>query len=92
MGVLLCDSLTEAQAALLRAALARGGRGDKLASLLIGRVEKQRKKLGAAGGSTFHTQRGQYSVHVSAGRHGTNGRADSSRLAAACASRRVQTR
>ncbi|XP_023273319.1 uncharacterized protein LOC111663386 [Seriola lalandi dorsalis] len=48
-------SLQEAQAVLLRKTLSRGGRGDKMATLLMKHIEKERKKL---------RTRGQYTVHV----------------------------
>lgn len=59
---------------LLRKTLSQGGRGDKLVTMLMKHIEKEMKKLGTATSSfntstsvrTFHTQRGQYSVHVSA--------------------------
>lgn len=38
-------SLREAQAVLLRKTLSRGGSGDKMATLLMKHVEKERKKL-----------------------------------------------
>lgn len=41
----VCDSLREAQALLLRKTLSRGGRGDKMAALLMKHIEKERKKL-----------------------------------------------
>ncbi|KAK2846559.1 hypothetical protein Q5P01_009558 [Channa striata] len=66
-------SLREAQAVLLRRTLSRRGRGDKLAALLMKHIEMERRKLGSVSSNTssasvktFHTQRGQYSVHVSA--------------------------
>ncbi|CAK6979726.1 latent-transforming growth factor beta-binding protein 2 isoform X4 [Scomber scombrus] len=81
-------SLREAQAMLLRKTLARGGRGDKMATLLMKHIEKERKKLvtssfansssssPASSSSssssvktsvkTFYTQKGQYTVHVTA--------------------------
>ncbi|XP_055369679.1 latent-transforming growth factor beta-binding protein 1-like [Betta splendens] len=64
----LLQSVREAQMLLLRSALTQGGRGDKLASLLIQRIKKERSKLGGltSSASTFHTQRGRYSVEVSA--------------------------
>uniref|UniRef100_UPI0037E812CD latent-transforming growth factor beta-binding protein 4 n=1 Tax=Semicossyphus pulcher TaxID=241346 RepID=UPI0037E812CD len=40
-------SLREAQAVLLRKTLSRGGRGDKMAALLMKHIEKERKKLHA---------------------------------------------
>ncbi|XP_049431837.1 uncharacterized protein LOC125888497 [Epinephelus fuscoguttatus] len=38
-------SLREAQAVLLRKTLSRGGRGDKMAALLMKHIEKERKKV-----------------------------------------------
>ncbi|XP_067363392.1 latent-transforming growth factor beta-binding protein 4 isoform X2 [Channa argus] len=71
-------SLREAQAVLLRRSLSRRGRGDKLAALLMGHIEKERKKLGTLAASstssltsvtasvnTLPTQRSQY-VHITA--------------------------
>ncbi|XP_041667187.1 latent-transforming growth factor beta-binding protein 4 isoform X3 [Cheilinus undulatus] len=40
-------SLREAQALLLRKSLSRGGRGDKMAAVLMKHIEKERKKLPA---------------------------------------------
>ncbi|XP_044210689.1 latent-transforming growth factor beta-binding protein 2 isoform X1 [Thunnus albacares] len=87
-------SLREAQAVLLRKTLSRGGRGDKMAALLMKHIEKERKKLVTSSSSssnssssssssspassssssssvktrvkTFYTQKGQYTVHVTA--------------------------
>lgn len=75
--VFVCDSLREAQAVLLRKT--QGGEGDKMAALLMKHVEKEKKKLltvtstsssSATPSSsvkssvrTFHTQKGQYTVH-----------------------------
>ncbi|KAM8769180.1 latent-transforming growth factor beta-binding protein 4 isoform 2-T2 [Acanthopagrus schlegelii] len=39
------DSLREARAVLLRKTLSRGGRGDKMAALLMKHIEKERKKV-----------------------------------------------
>ncbi|KAF0030960.1 hypothetical protein F2P81_017691 [Scophthalmus maximus] len=71
-------SLREAQAVLLRKTLSRRGRGDKMAALLMKHIEKERKKLVSAAsssnssssssvktsGKSFHTQKGQYTVHL----------------------------
>lgn len=54
---------------LLRTALSRGGRGDKLAAVLVKHIEEERKKLGTSAKTsvkTFSTQKGQYTVHVTA--------------------------
>ncbi|KAF1393377.1 hypothetical protein PFLUV_G00015000 [Perca fluviatilis] len=62
-------SLREAQAVLLRKTLSRGGGGggDKMAALLMKHIEKERKKvLVETSVKTFFTQKGQYTVHVSA--------------------------
>ncbi|XP_039986751.1 latent-transforming growth factor beta-binding protein 1-like [Xiphias gladius] len=90
-------SLREAQALLQRKTLSRGGRGDKMAALLMKHIEKERKKLGSVTSSSsasnsssspassvrtsvtsFHTQKGQYTVHVTAatadGQTATGGR------------------
>ncbi|XP_038548862.1 latent-transforming growth factor beta-binding protein 2-like isoform X4 [Micropterus salmoides] len=71
-------SLREAQALLLRKS--HGGSGDKMAALLMKHIEKERKKLTTVTSSssstssssvktsvnTFHTQKGQYTVRVTA--------------------------
>lgn len=68
---------------LLRKTLSRGGRGDKMAAVLMKHIEKERKKLATFSSSnssssspaassvetsvkTFYTQKGQYTVHVTA--------------------------
>lgn len=63
---------------LLKKGLSRGGNGDKMAALLMKHVEKEKKKLlpsttvfppPSSNSSlkahvrTFHTQKGQYTVH-----------------------------
>ncbi|XP_029628336.1 latent-transforming growth factor beta-binding protein 4 isoform X3 [Salmo trutta] len=69
-------TLQEAQLLLLKKALARGGRGDKMTTILMKHIETERKKLQSASPSdlqdtrttsvkSFHTQKGQYTVHVS---------------------------
>ncbi|XP_070987047.1 latent-transforming growth factor beta-binding protein 4-like [Oncorhynchus clarkii lewisi] len=69
-------TLQEAQSVLLKKALARGGRGDKMTSILMKHIETERKKLQSASPSdlqdtrttsvkSFHTQKGQYTIHVS---------------------------
>ncbi|KAG7224435.1 hypothetical protein INR49_015065 [Caranx melampygus] len=40
-------SLREAQAVLMRKTLSQGGRGDKMATLLMNHIEKERRKLRA---------------------------------------------
>lgn len=68
------DSLREAQAVLLRKTLSQGGSGDKMAALLMQHIEKERKRLSSSSSSSsattsvksFHTQRGRYTVHISA--------------------------
>ncbi|XP_020363277.2 latent-transforming growth factor beta-binding protein 4 isoform X1 [Oncorhynchus kisutch] len=68
-------TLQEAQLLLLKKALARGGRGDKMTTILMKHIEKERKKLQSASQSdlqdtqttsvkSFHTQKGQYTVHA----------------------------
>ncbi|XP_014017554.2 latent-transforming growth factor beta-binding protein 4 isoform X1 [Salmo salar] len=79
-------TLQEAQSVLLKQALARGGRGDKMTSILMKHIETERKKLQSASPSdlqdtrttsvkSFHTQKGQYTVHMSppAARNQTSG-------------------
>ncbi|XP_024297929.1 latent-transforming growth factor beta-binding protein 4 isoform X1 [Oncorhynchus tshawytscha] len=69
-------TLQEAQSVLLKKALARGGRGDKMTSILMKHIETERKKLQSASPSdlqdtrttsvkSFHTQKGQYTIHMS---------------------------
>nr|XP_046169663.1 uncharacterized protein LOC124004884 [Oncorhynchus gorbuscha] len=69
-------TLQEAQLLLLKKALARGGRGDKMTTILMKHIETERKKLQSASQSdlhdtqttsvkSFHTQKGQYTVHAS---------------------------
>ncbi|XP_029570463.1 latent-transforming growth factor beta-binding protein 4 isoform X3 [Salmo trutta] len=69
-------TLQEAQSVLLKQALASGGRGDKMTSILMKHIETERKKLQSASPSdlqdtqttsvkSFHTQKGQYTVHMS---------------------------
>lgn len=80
---ILCNSLREAQAVLLRKTLSQRGRGDRMAALLLKHIEKERKKLhsilpnsnssSSSSSSSvktsvrsFHTQKGQYTVHITA--------------------------
>ncbi|XP_019223206.1 latent-transforming growth factor beta-binding protein 4 isoform X3 [Oreochromis niloticus] len=70
-------SLREVQAVLLRKILSQGGRGDKMATLLMKHIERERNKVHSATSpfnassssslktsvKTFHTQKGQYSIH-----------------------------
>ncbi|KAK6296968.1 hypothetical protein J4Q44_G00331100, partial [Coregonus suidteri] len=68
-------TLQAAQSVLLKKALARGGRSDKMTTILMKHIETERKKLQSASSSdlqdtqttsvkSFHTQKGQYTVHV----------------------------
>ncbi|XP_069578756.1 latent-transforming growth factor beta-binding protein 4 [Brachyistius frenatus] len=67
-------SVREAQA-LLRKTLSLGGKGDKMATLLMKHIEKERKKLCSSSSwsssikssvKTFHTQKGPYTAQISA--------------------------